>query len=127
MHNAALAELGLDWRYQKLPVPPDVFAETVRALPAQGFLGVNVTIPHKEAALALADTATETARAIGAANTLTFTAGAIEADNTDAGGLLDAVAAVREIRGATALVLGARGGRPGGGEPVVGGRGGGGP
>ena len=73
MHSAALAELGLsDWRYQTLPIPPDVFAETVRALPALGFKGVNVTIPHKEAALALADTATDTARAIGAANTLTF-------------------------------------------------------
>jgi shikimate dehydrogenase len=110
MHTAALAELGLaDWRYQKLPIPPDAFAETVRALPGQGFLGVNVTIPHKEAALALADTATGTARAIGAANTLTFTPQGIEADNTDAGGLLDAVAAVREIRGAAALVLGAGG------------------
>jgi shikimate dehydrogenase len=110
MHNAALAELGLaDWRYQKLPIPPDAFAETVRALPAAGFAGVNVTIPHKEAALALADTATETARAIGAANTLTFTPAGIEADNTDAGGLVDAIAPVRDITGARALVLGAGG------------------
>src|SRR3954467_6709710 len=110
MHNAALAQLGLaGWRYQRLPIPPHLFAETVRALPHAGFRGVNVTIPHKEAALALADTATETARAVGAANTLTFTADGIEADNTDAGGLLDAVAGVREIRGATALVLGAGG------------------
>ena len=73
MHNAALALLGLDdWRYQHLPLPPQLFEETVRALPRAGFRGVNVTIPHKEAALALADDATETARAIGAANTLTF-------------------------------------------------------
>ena len=73
MHNAALARSGLDdWRYLLLPLPPHLFAETVRALPAAGFRGVNVTIPHKEAALALADEATETARAIGAANTLTF-------------------------------------------------------
>ena len=110
MHNAALAEMGLrDWHYQKLPLPPEVFAETVRALPGQGFHGVNVTIPHKEAALALADVATDTARAIGAANTLTFTERGIEADNTDAGGLLDALAPVRDVRGATALVLGAGG------------------
>jgi hypothetical protein len=110
MHNAALAALGLgDWRYQRLPIPPEAFAETVRALPARGFRGVNVTIPHKEAALALADTATDTARAIGAANTLTFADGAIEADNTDAGGLLDAIAPVRAVRGARALVLGAGG------------------
>ena len=112
MHTAALAALGLgeDWRYQLLPVPPDAFAETVRALPGQGFRGVNVTIPHKEAALAVATEATATARAIGAANTLTFTAeGGIEADNTDAGGLLDAIAPVRAVTGARALVLGAGG------------------
>jgi shikimate dehydrogenase len=111
MHNAALAALGLgDWHYQKLPLPPELFAETVRALPGQGFVGVNVTIPHKEAALALADTATDTARAVGAANTLTFAAGgAVEADNTDVGGLLDAIAPVREVAGSRALVLGAGG------------------
>ena len=94
MHNAALAQvLGLDdWRYQLLPLPPHLFTETVKALPAAGFRGVNVTIPHKEAALALADDATETARAIGAANTLTFEPdGAIHADNTDAPGFLHAL------------------------------------
>ena len=108
MHNAALAVLGLDWRYQRLPLPPELFAETVRALPALGFRGVNVTIPHKEAALALADTATESARAIGAANTLTFeSGGAIEADNTDAAGFLAALP--RSAYGKTALVLGAGG------------------
>jgi shikimate dehydrogenase len=110
MHNAALAELGLkDWHYQRLPLPPELFAETVRALPGRGFLGVNVTIPHKEAALALADTATATARAVGAANTLTFTEDGIEADNTDVGGLLDAIAPVAQVAGATAVVLGAGG------------------
>ena len=60
MHNAALAAAGLeDWRYLLLPLPPHLFAETVRALPAAGFRGVNVTIPHKEAALALADEASQ--------------------------------------------------------------------
>ena len=63
MHNAALRQLGLhDWRYQHLPIPPHLFEETVRALPKAGFRGVNVTIPHKEAALELADHATDTAR-----------------------------------------------------------------
>jgi shikimate dehydrogenase len=111
MHTAALEALGLrDWRYQRLPIPPELFEETVRALAGQGFAGVNVTIPHKEAALALADSATETARAIGAANTLTFGQdGRIEAENTDAGGLLEAIAPVRSIAGAKALVLGAGG------------------
>ncbi len=108
MHNAALAALGLaGWRYQHLPLPPELFAETVRALPGAGFRGVNVTIPHKEAALALADAPSETARAIGAANTLTFEAGAIHADNTDASGLL--IAMGRSAHGRTALVLGAGG------------------
>ena len=90
MHNAALAQLGLkEWHYQRLPVPPEVFDETVRGLPAAGFVGANVTIPHKEAALALADEATDAARAIGAANTLSFAAdGAIAAANTDAPGFL---------------------------------------
>jgi shikimate dehydrogenase len=108
MHNAALAVLGLtDWRYQHLPLPPQLFAPTVRALPAVGFRGVNVTIPHKEAALALADVATETARAIGAANTLTFENGRIHAENTDAGGFLSALNA--PVFDRTALVLGAGG------------------
>jgi shikimate dehydrogenase len=111
MHNAALARLGLkDWHYQRLPVPPEVFEETVRGLPAAGFVGANVTIPHKEAALALADEATPDARAIGAANTLTFAGDAIHAANTDAPGFLAALAfAGADPRGGTALVLGAGG------------------
>jgi len=85
MHNAALAAVGLaDWRYLRLPLPPARFAETVRALPAAGFRGINVTIPHKEAALALATSATETARAVGATTPLPFGAdGGVHADNTD--------------------------------------------
>jgi shikimate dehydrogenase len=108
MHNAALAAVGLaDWRYLRLPLPPDLFEETVRALPAAGFRGVNVTIPHKEAALALADEASDAARAIGAANTLTFEAGLIHADNTDAPALLAAIG--EPVAGRRALVLGAGG------------------
>jgi shikimate dehydrogenase len=109
MHNAALAAVGLaDWRYLRLPLPPARFAETVRALPAAGFRGINVTIPHKEAALALADEATSTAAAVGAANTLTFLeSGAIHADNTDVAGLLEALPV--DPAGRTALVLGAGG------------------
>jgi shikimate dehydrogenase len=109
MHEAGYAALGLDdWRYQLLPVPPDLLEETVRGLPGAGFVGANVTIPHKEAALALADEATDSARAIGAANTLTFGPdGEVHADNTDAPGLIDAVPF--DPAGRTALVLGAGG------------------
>ena len=110
MHNAALEALGLApaWRYQLLPVPPELLAETVTALPAAGFRGANVTIPHKEAALALAHSATPVAAAIGAANTLSFAQdGTIAVDNTDAPGLLAALPG--PPRGRTALILGAGG------------------
>src|SRR5437016_621512 len=109
MHNPALEAVGLsDWRYQLLPVPPDLFAETVRALPEAGFRGANVTIPHKEAALVLADAASSRARAIGAGNTLVFEPGGrITADNTDAPALIEALPF--RATGRSALVLGAGG------------------
>jgi len=109
IHNAALAALGMhDWRYQMLPVPPELFAETTRSLGQTGFVGANVTIPHKQEALVLADEASEAANAIGAANTLTFTSdGTIAAENTDAPGLIAALDS--SPRGMTSLVLGAGG------------------
>jgi shikimate dehydrogenase len=102
---AMMAAAGL--AYERLPVRPERFAETVLALHGAGFAGANVTIPHKEAALALATEASATARAIGAANTLTLgPGGAIAAENTDAPGLL---AALGDRPAQTALVLGAGG------------------
>ena len=115
MHNAALAALGLhDWRYQRLPVPPALFTQTTRALGTAGFLGANVTIPHKEAALALADEPSATAQAIGAANTLSCRPdGTIAAENTDAPGLIAAMTRAwgegEVVRGRSAFVLGAGG------------------
>ncbi|HTT29201.1 MAG TPA: shikimate dehydrogenase [Solirubrobacteraceae bacterium] len=109
MHNAALAAVGIaGWRYQRLPIPPELFDATVPALPGAGFRGINVTIPHKRAALALATHPTPRAAAIGAANTLVFEAGGeIRADNTDAPGLIAALPF--SVAGRTALVLGAGG------------------
>lgn len=110
MQNAALAALGLggEWTYEAIRIPPADFAELTRALPAEGFVGANVTIPHKEAALALADDASAAATEIGAANTLTFRDdGGIRADNTDAPGMLAALD--RTVAGSRALVLGAGG------------------
>ncbi|HYP55451.1 MAG TPA: shikimate dehydrogenase, partial [Solirubrobacterales bacterium] len=109
MQNAALAELGLgdEWSYEAIEVAPDGLEARVRAMPAEGFVGANVTVPHKGAALALADSLTETAREIGAANTLSFAGGEIRADNTDAQGLLDALP--ESPAGKRALVLGAGG------------------
>jgi shikimate dehydrogenase len=109
MHNAALAALGLAgaWSYEAVEVAPDRFAARVRALPREGFVGANVTVPHKLAALALADEASEAARAIGAANTLSFAGGRVVAENTDAIGFLEALPSSPE--GKRALVLGAGG------------------
>lgn len=109
MHNAALAALGLagEWVYEAIDVAPDELEPRVQAMPGDGFAGANVTVPHKGAALLLADALSETAREIGAANTLTFADGEIRADNTDADGLLEALPA--SPRGERALVLGAGG------------------
>jgi shikimate dehydrogenase len=107
MFAPALAELGLDWRYVRLPVPAERFDETARALASSGYRGINVTIPHKRAAHDLADERSAAAAAIGAANTLTYEDGRIAADNTDAGGFLDALGA--DPSGWRCLVLGAGG------------------
>ena len=115
MQNAALAELGLrgEWEYDAVEVAPEDFEGRVRELAGEGYAGANVTVPHKHAALALADSASEAATQIGAANTLSFAPGAesgvptIAADNTDAGGLLAALP--NHPRGRRALVLGAGG------------------
>jgi shikimate dehydrogenase len=107
MMRAAFAELGLDWRYLALPVSPERFAETVRALPGSGYRAANVTIPHKVAAHDIADELSDAARSIGAVNTLTLhESGRITGDNTDGGGLLDALG---QPAPGTALVLGAGG------------------
>ena len=107
MFRAAFAELGLDWRYLRLPVPPELFEATVRALAASRYAAANVTVPHKLAAHAICDELTETARAVGAVNSLSFGDGRIRGDNTDAPGLIDAIA--EPVAGRTALVLGAGG------------------
>lgn len=109
MHNAALAALGLagEWSYEAIEVAPGAFEARVRQMIAADFVGANVTIPHKEAALRLADTASPVAQDIGAANTLVFSEGRIEAHNTDAGGLIAALPGRPRAR--RALVLGAGG------------------
>ena len=107
MQNAAFGELGLDWRYLALPVPPELFEATVRALPGSGYAGANVTVPHKVAACAMCDRLSDTARSIGAVNTLSFRDGCIEGENTDAPGLLEAIG--EPLAGRRALVLGAGG------------------
>jgi shikimate dehydrogenase len=111
MHNAAFRALGMDWRYEALDVEPERFATVLASLPGEGFVGANVTIPHKLRALEAADDLTGVARAVGAVNTLSFEAGRARGDNTDVEGVL---AALRERApgapaGMRALVLGAGG------------------
>jgi len=109
MQNAAIAALGLSgFTYQHVPAPPELFPEILTALPAAGFVGANVTVPHKHVALAMAASVTPAARAIGAANSLSFdAAGAIAADNTDAPGMIAAIG--RDLAGESAMILGAGG------------------
>lgn len=109
IQNAAIATLGLSgFIYQHVPAPPELFPEILRALPAAGFVGANVTVPHKHVALALADSVSPAAAAIGAANSLSFGAdGAIAADNTDAPGMIAAIGG--DLAGQSAMVLGAGG------------------
>lgn len=84
LHGHWLARHGIAGAYVPLRVSAADLPATLDLLPRLGFVGCNVTIPHKEAVLALARTITPTARRIGAANTLTFGPRGFEADNTDA-------------------------------------------
>ncbi|MDX6548139.1 MAG: shikimate dehydrogenase [Gaiellales bacterium] len=106
MHNAAYAALGLDWAYVALPVPPERLAEAVRGLPALGFAGVNVTIPHKQQVAGLCHELSPEAERAGSVNTVIISDGArLHGDTTDGAGMLDAIGTPP----ATALVLGGGG------------------
>ena len=111
IHGHWLETLGLEGSYERIDVPPDAIDAFLRGLPHSGFVGGNVTIPHKEAALKAADRLDDAAELIGAANTLWLEDGKLCAGNTDAPGFaanLDA-AAPQWRNGRTALVLGAGG------------------
>ena len=111
-HNAALRFCGIQAQYGRLHVPPERFAEVLRTLPAAGFLGANVTIPHKAAALAGVDEADAYARASGSVNTIVVNGKKLMGFNTDGPGL---VRAIREefsvdLRDLRVILLGAGGG-----------------
>jgi shikimate dehydrogenase len=89
LHGHWLAKYGLQGHYVPLHVAPEYLANTLKSMPNMGFVGCNVTIPYKEAALRLAQNVTDTARRIGAANTLVFKDGEIHADNTDGIGFIE--------------------------------------
>jgi len=84
LHGFWLAEAGIDGAYLPLPVRPEDIAQALRALPVLGFRGCNLTIPHKQSALAAVDRIEPLARRIGAVNTIVVAPdGALEASNTD--------------------------------------------
>lgn len=110
MQQAAFNALGLQWAYGAFAVQPDRLAAAVAGAAALGFVGVNVTIPHKEAALSLCQP-DERARLVGAVNTLSFVDGAVLGSNTDVHGFtsLCREAGVPLRAGLTVGVLGAGG------------------
>lgn len=89
LHGFWLKRYGIKGHYIPMDVTPGDLAEALHMLPRLGFVGINVTIPHKEAVLKLADVVTDRAALIGAANTLIFRKdGKIHADNTDGAGFM---------------------------------------
>ena len=89
LHGYWLRRYGLKGHYIPIDIRPQDLSELVRALPRLGFVGINVTLPHKEAILHIADIVTDRAALIGAANTLIFRKdGKIHADNTDGSGFI---------------------------------------
>src|SRR5690348_4948164 len=113
LHGFWLDETGIDGAYLPLPVPPQHIEQALRALPALGFRGCNLTIPHKQAALAIVDRVDPVARRIGAVNTVVVAPdGTLEGRNTDAFGFREALrenAADWKPGAAPAVVLGAGG------------------
>lgn len=111
LHGYWLDELKVDGALVPLAIPREDFARTVLALRRAGFTGVNVTVPHKEAAFALAHATDAAAEMAGAANLLIFHAdGRIEGRNTDTVGLRESLREdVGSLQGKTVLLLGAGG------------------
>lgn len=111
IHGAWLAHYGLDGTYEALAVRPEDLAGKLRELQAEGYAGANITVPHKQAVLALCQTLSPAAAQIGAVNTLVFGAdGSIHGTNTDAFGFTENLKSLGlSWTGKKALVLGAGG------------------
>ena len=123
LHNAWLAEAGIDGVYIALCPAPERLASLIDGLRGGAMRGLNVTAPYKERALALADRASDRAHRAGAANLLVFSEdGQVSADNTDGWGLLAAFAAQApgfQARDAPVVVLGAGGAARGAAAALV--------
>ena len=111
IHHAFGEQTGRSIEYGLLASEPDAFVATVMAFRAEGGKGLNVTVPFKEEAAALADHMSERARIAGAANTLSFEADGIHADNTDGAGLVNDLTQrwQQSLQGSVILLIGAGG------------------
>ena len=110
IHNAAFGALGLPFEYRAIDVPPARLIEELIELRAGGFAGGNVTLPHKQAILALCDEVDELALRVGAVNTLVLKDRRLVGHNTDVGGIHAALAeAGVDLRGARVAILGSGG------------------
>ena len=111
IHNAAFGALGLDWVYMAFEVAPGEVADALAGMRALGVSGLSVTIPHKEAAAAVVDELSATARALGAVNTIVVhDGGVLFGENTDAAGFLASLGdAGIDARGRRCVVRGAGG------------------
>lgn len=89
IHRFWLSKLGLDGDYGRFPVAPERLGAAIRALPALGLRGVNVTVPHKQAVIGHLDRVDPAAARIGAVNTVVVEDGALVGRNTDADGFLE--------------------------------------
>ncbi len=109
LHGVWLERHGIDGAYVPLPVAPENLADVVRGLAKAGFAGANVTIPHKEAVMALCDHVEPFVKRAGAVNTLVFGGGKIEGRNTDGYGFVANLRAHGVALAGRALILGAGG------------------
>ena len=113
LHGYWLEANGIDGAYLPLAVAPEHFVQVLRVLALLGFRGVNITVPHKEAALDAVDVADPLARRIGAVNTITVRDdGSLEGTNTDAYGFTEQLKATVpdwQASGGPAVVIGAGG------------------
>lgn len=112
LHGYWLETLGIAGRYEREDVPPDRFPEFLRHLARHGYVGGNVTVPHKQAAFRDVDRRDAAADAVGAVNTVWYEAGTLVGSNTDGIGFmahLDASVPGWEVQGGRAVVLGAGG------------------
>jgi shikimate dehydrogenase len=110
MHNAAYATLGMDRVYTAFHVTPPRLRNALRAIPALGILGVNLTVPHKERAFRMMAHLSEEARRLGAVNCVVNRDGVLHGDNTDARGFeMDLRELGIALEGKTAVVVGAGG------------------